>query len=149
MSLKTRVNEDMKSAMRSRETVRLAAIRLLMAAIKQREVDDRIELDDTSLVAVIDKMIKQRRDSITQYEAARRTDLAEVEKQEIAVLSDYMPEAASTEEIGTVIAQAISRVNAKDLQDTGKVMAEVKPRLAGRADMAEVSALVKTRLAGG
>lgn len=146
--LKARITEDMKTAMRNRETARLGAIRLLLAAIKQREVDERIELDDAGVVAVIDKMIKQRRDSIAQYQSANRLDLADAEKAEIAVLSDYMPQAASAEEIATVIKAAIDNAGASGAQAMGKVMAEVKAKLAGRADMSAVSAQVKAALSG-
>ncbi|MEY3201099.1 MAG: hypothetical protein RIR70_649 [Pseudomonadota bacterium] len=148
MSLKTQINEDMKSAMRNRDTAKLATIRLLMAAIKQREVDERIELDDSAVIGVIDKMIKQRRDSISQYEAAKRQDLADAEKQEIEVLTGYMPQAASPDEIAAVIKAAIEASGAQGPQAMGKVMAEVKAKLAGRADMTAVSAQVKAALAG-
>ncbi|MBA3904113.1 MAG: glutamyl-tRNA amidotransferase [Rhodocyclaceae bacterium] len=147
MSLKAQITEDMKAAMRARESARLAAIRLLLAAIKQREVDERIELDDAAVLAVIDKMLKQRRDSITQYEAAGRTDLADAEKFEVAVLTGYMPQALSQAEIEAAVAEAIVASNAKGMQDMGKVMADLKPKLAGRADMGRVSGLVKAALA--
>jgi len=147
--LKHRVTEDMKNAMRARETARLSAIRLLLAAIKQREVDERKDLTDADVVAVIDKMLKQRRDSISQYEAAGRQDLADAEKFEVTVLEAYMPEGASADEIAATIAAAVAQSGAAGLQDMGKVMAIVKPLLAGRADMAAVSQLVKGRLAGG
>lgn len=149
MSLKLQITEDMKTAMRSRDTARLAAIRLLMAAIKQREVDERIELDDAAVISVIDKMIKQRRDSISQFEAANRQDLAEVEKQEISVLGAYMPQAASADEIAAAIKAAIESSGAQGPQGMGKVMAEVKAKLAGRADMTAVSAQVKSALTAG
>jgi uncharacterized protein YqeY len=147
MSLKTQINEDMKTALRARETARLGAIRLLLAAIKQREVDERIELDDAAVLAVIDKMLKQRRDSIAQFEAAGRTDLADAEKFEVAVLTGYMPQALSPAEIGAAVAEAVAASNAKGMQDMGKVMALLKPKLAGRADMGLVSGLVKAALA--
>jgi uncharacterized protein YqeY len=147
MALKAQITEDMKTAMRAREPVRLAAIRLLLAAIKQREVDERIELDDAGVLAVIDKMLKQRRDSISQYEAAGRTDLADVEKFEVAVLTGYMPQALSQAEIEAAVAAAVAASGAKGMQDMGKVMAELRPKLAGRADMGQVSALVKAALA--
>jgi uncharacterized protein YqeY len=147
MSLKARINEDMKTAMKARETARLGAIRLLLAAIKQREVDDRIELDDAGVLAVIDKMLKQRRDSIAQYEKAGRQDLADAEKFEVEVLTGYMPQALSPEEIQAAVAEAIAASGATSPQDMGKVMAALKPKLAGRADMSRVSGLVKAALA--
>jgi uncharacterized protein YqeY len=147
MSLKIRINDDMKVAMRARDTARLGAIRLLMAAMKQREVDERIQLDDAAIVAIIDKMLKQRRDSIEQYERAGRQDLVDAEKFEVAVLSAYMPKALSNDEIVAAVVSAISASGAAGPQDMGKVMALLKPQLAGRADMGEVSKLVKTKLA--
>jgi uncharacterized protein len=147
MSLKIRINEDMKAAMKARETARLAAIRLLMAAMKQKEVDERIELDDAGVVAVIEKMLKQRKDSITQYEAAKRQDLADVEKFEVEVLTAYMPQAMSAAEVEAIVARALADSGAKGPADMGRVMALVKPQIAGRADMGDVSKLVKTRLA--
>jgi len=147
MSLKTRINEDMKAAMKARETARLAAIRLLMAAMKQKEVDERIELDDAGVIGVIEKMLKQRKDSIAQYEAAKRQDLADVEKFEVEVLTAYMPQAMSAAEVEAIVARAVADSGAKGPADMGKVMALVKPQIAGRADMGEVSKLVKTRLA--
>ena len=149
MSLKVRITDDMKTAMKARESARLAAIRLLMAAMKQREVDERIELDDAGIVAVIEKMLKQRKDSITQYEAAKRQDLADAEKFEVAVLSAYMPQALSAAEVAAIVAAAIAEAGAKGPADMGKVIALVKPRVAGRADMGEVSKLVKASLSGG
>ena len=149
MTLKARINEDMKAAMRARETARLSAIRLLLAAIKQREVDERIELDDAGIVAVIDKMLKQRRDSIAQYEAAGRTDLVNAEKFEVDVLTAYMPQALTPAEIEAAVREAIAAAGAKGPQDMGKVMGQLKPRLAGRADMGQVSALVKAALSQG
>lgn len=148
MGLKERINEDMKSALRARETARLSALRLLLAAIKQREVDERVALGDSEVVAVIDKMLKQRRDSIAQYEAAGRQDLADAEKLEISVLQTYMPQALGQGEIEAAVANAIAQSGASGPQDMGKVMAALKPILAGRADMAKVSALVKAKLAG-
>lgn len=148
MSLKARIQDDMKSAMKARETERLAAIRLLMAAIKQKEVDERIELDDTAITAVVDKMLKQRRDSISQYEAAQRQDLADKEKAEMAVLMAYLPQQLSDAEIDTMIEGAILSSGAAGMQDMGKVMALLKPHMAGRADMAAVSARIKAKLAG-
>lgn len=147
MNLKSRINEDMKTAMKARETARLGAIRLLLAAVKQKEVDERIELDDAAVLSVIDKMLKQRRDSITQYEQAGRRDLADAEKFEVAVLTAYMPQALSEDEIQAAVAGAVAASGAAGMQDMGKVMAVLKPKLAGRADMAQVSARVKSALA--
>jgi len=149
MTLKARITEDMKAAMRAREAARLSAIRLLRAAIKQREVDERVELDDAAVLAVIDKMLKQRRDSIQQYEAAGRQDLADVEKFEVQVLTAYMPQALSEVEIEAAVAAAVASSGAKGMADMGKVMALLKPQLAGRADMGQVSARVKAALARG
>ena len=149
MGLKEKVTEDMKAAMRARDAQRLGAIRLLTAAIKQREVDERIELDDAQVQAIIDKMIKQRRDSITQFEAGGRQDLADAEKLELAVLAEYMPAALSDTEIQAEIAAAVAATSAAGPQDMGRVMAVLKPRLAGRADMTAVSGLVKSALAKG
>lgn len=146
MSLKQRITEDMKTAMRSGNTKQRDTIRLLQAAIKQREVDERITLDDAAIIAVIEKMLKQRKDSITQYEAAQRLDLADIEKDEVAVLSAYMPQALTDSEIDAAIAEAVSETGAKGMQDMGKVMAILKPKLAGRADMAKVSALIKAKI---
>ena len=146
MSLKIRINEDMKTALRARDSRRLSAIRLLMAAIKQREVDERIELDDAGIVAVIEKMLKQRHDSIQQYEAAKRQDLADVEKFEVEVLTGYMPAALSPAEIDAAVAEAVAASGARGAQDMGKVMGLLKPKLAGRADMGQVSARVKAAL---
>ena len=146
MTLKERINEDMKAAMRAREAAKLAAIRLLLAAIKQREVDERIVLDDAAVVAVIDKMLKQRRDSITQYEAAGRMDLADAEKFEVQVLTAYMPVGLSDEEIAAEVAAAVAAAGAVGPGDMGKVMGVLKPKLAGRADMTSVSKLVKAAL---
>ncbi|RQW28058.1 GatB/YqeY domain-containing protein [Rhodobacteraceae bacterium CH30] len=147
MSLKSRITDDMKTAMKARDAVRLSAIRLLMAAIKQKEVDERIELDDAAIVAVVDKMLKQRRDSVTQYEAGGRQDLAEQEKAEMVVLADYLPQQLSVAEINALIEAAVQSSGAAGMQDMGKVMALLRPQLAGRADMAAVSALIKARLA--
>jgi len=146
MSLKQRITEDMKAAMRSCDTKQRDTIRLLQAAIKQREVDERIVLDDAAVIAVIEKMLKQRRDSIAQYEAAQRTDLADIEKDEVSILSTYMPQALNDSEIDILIADAISAAGAKGMQDMGKVMALLKPKLAGRADMARVSILIKEKI---
>lgn len=146
MSLKARINEDMKSAMKAREAERLAAIRLLLAALKQKEVDERVELDDAGVIAVIDKMLKQRRDSVAQYEAVKRQDLADKEKAEMDVLQAYMPQPLSEDEIRAVIAAAIAQLSAAGMQDMGKVMGAVRPQLSGRADMGQVSALIKAAL---
>ncbi len=146
MSLKARITDDMKSAMKAKETARLGAIRLLLAAIKQKEVDERIELDDAQVIAVIEKMLKQRKDSITQYEAAQRQDLADAEKFEVGVLSAYMPQAMSADEVAAIVAKAVADSGAKGPADMGKVIGLVKPQLAGRADMGEVSKLVKAKL---
>ena len=146
MSLKVRINDDMKAAMRARETERLGTIRLLLAAIKQREVDDRVELDDAGVTAVVDKMIKQRKDSIAQFESAGRTDLVEKEQAELTVLGAYMPEQLSVAEIAAEVQAAVAQVGAAGPQDMGKVMGALKPKLAGRADMTAVSAQVKAAL---
>jgi hypothetical protein len=148
VTLKTRINEDMKTAMKARDTARLGAIRLLMAAMKQKEVDERIELDDAGVVAVIEKMLKQRKDSITQYEAAKRQDLADAEKFEVEVLMAYMPAGLSADEVAAIVAAAVAESGAKGPADMGKVIALVKPKVAGRADMGEVSKLVKAKLSG-
>jgi len=148
MPLRDQVNEDMKAAMKAREAEKLAAIRLLLAALKQREVDERITLDDAAVVAVVEKMIKQRKDSISQYEKAARQDLADKEKYEISVIEKYLPQQLSQAEIDAIIAEAIASTGAKGAADMGKVMGVVKPRLAGRADMGKVSGLVKAKLAG-
>jgi hypothetical protein len=148
MSLKNRVVEDMKSALRAREADRLKAIRMLLAAIKQREVDERVEMSDRDVLAVIDKMIKQRRESITQFESAGRQDLADGEKAEVAVLQKYMPQALSQGDIDALVTAAISSVGATGVKDMGAVMAWIRPKLAGRADVGAVSQLVKARLSG-
>jgi uncharacterized protein YqeY len=147
MSLKAQITEDMKAAMRAKDAARLSAIRLLLAAMKQREVDERIELSDADILAIIEKMLKQRRDSVTQYEAGGRQDLADVEKFEIGVLTGYMPQQLTEAEIAAEVAAAVATTGAKAMQDMGKVMAVLKPKLAGRADMAKVSSLVKAKLA--
>ena len=146
MSLKAQITEDMKAAMRARDAARLSAIRLLLAAMKQREVDERIELSDADILAIIEKMLKQRRDSVTQYEAGGRQDLADVEKFEIGVLTGYMPQQLTEAEIAAEVTAAVASSGAKAMQDMGRVMALLKPKLAGRADMAKVSSLVKARL---
>lgn len=146
MSLKDRIGEDMKAALRARATDRLSAIRLLLAAIKQREIDERLVLDDNGVISVVDKLIKQRRDSIDQYVAAGRQDLADRERFEIDVLSAYLPQPLSAEEIAALVRQAIAETGAGTARDMGKVMNWLKPRLAGRADMTAVSAQVKAAL---
>jgi len=148
MSLKAKITEDMKSAMRAKEAARLSTVRMLLAAIKQREVDERIELTDADVLAIVDKMIKQRRDSISQFEAGKREDLAAAERAEVAILGAYLPQQMSESEIGAVIAEAIAATGAAGPAGIGKVMAAVKPKLAGRADMAVVATLVKAKLAG-
>ncbi|OHX12911.1 GatB/YqeY domain-containing protein [Chromobacterium sphagni] len=146
MSLKVRITDDMKSAMKAKETGKLGAIRLLLAAVKQREVDERIELDDAGIIAVIDKMIKQRRDSIAQYQTAQRQDLVDKEQAEMDVLMAYMPQQLSQSEIKALIVKAVAETGAAGMQDMGKVMGALRPQLAGRADMAQVSALIKATL---
>ncbi len=146
MSLKQQITEDMKAAMRAKDTARLGAIRLLLAAMKQREVDERIELSDADVIAIIEKMVKQRRDSISQFEAAKRQELADAEKFEISVLQTYMPQQMTENEVAAAVAEAIASSGAKSPQEMGKVIALLKPKLAGRADMGKVSALVKARL---
>jgi len=148
MTLKARITEDMKDAMRDKDAPRLSTIRMLLAAVKQREVDERRELADADVLAVIDRMIKQRRDSIAQFEAGHRADLAAVEQAELAVLSAYMPQPFTDAEIDALIADAIAATGIQGAAGMGKVMAVLKPRLAGRADLAAVSAKVKARLAG-
>ena len=136
----------MKTAMRAKDSARLGAIRLLQAAIKQREVDERIELDDTQVIAVIEKMLKQRRDSISQYEAADRQDLADVEKYEIKVLQDYLPQALTGDEVAAILDKVVVETGASGIKDMSKVMAAVRPLVAGRADMGKISGLIKARL---
>jgi len=148
MPLKQTITDHMKDAMRARDTARLSTIRLLLAAIKQREVDERKEMTDADVLAIIDKMIKQRRDSIAQFEAGNRKDLADAERAEVAVLAAYQPAALSDAEIDAAIAAAIAKTGASGPAGMGKVMAELKPQLAGRADMAAVSARAKAKLAG-
>jgi uncharacterized protein YqeY len=148
MSLKARVTDDMKTAMRAKDTARLGTIRLLLAAIKQKEVDERIELDDAMVSAIVEKLIKQRKDSISQFQAAGRDDLVAVEQAELVVLQAYLPEQLSATEVEAAVVAAIAESGAASAKDMGKVMGLVKPRLAGRADMGQVSALIKARLAG-
>lgn len=146
MSLKEKITDDMKAAMRAKETVKLGTIRLLTAAMKQKEVDERVELDDGMVLAIIEKMLKQRKDSITQFEAGGRQDLADIEKAELAVLSVYMPAAMSDEEVQAAVAAAVVETGAAGPQDMRKVIDVLKAKLAGRADMGKVSGLVKAAL---
>jgi uncharacterized protein YqeY len=148
MSLKAQITEDMKAAMRAKETARLGTIRLLLSAMKQREVDERIELSDADVMGIIEKMIKQRRESIVQYEKGGRADLADAEKFEVGVLSGYLPQQMTEAEVASEVDAAMAATGAKAMPDMGKVMAILKPRLAGRADLAKVSALVKSKLSG-
>lgn len=147
MSLKAQISEDMKVAMRAKDSQRLGTIRLLQAAIKQREVDERIELDDSSVIAVIEKMLKQRRDSIAAYESANRNDLADVEKFEVTVLQTYLPQQLTEDEIKVILEKVVVDTAAAGIKDMSKVMAAIKPLVAGRADMGKISGLIKTRLA--
>ena len=147
MTLKDRINEDMKAAMRARQAERLSAIRMLMAAIKQREVDERIVADDALIVSLTDKLIKQRKDSLGQFEQAGRQDLADKERAEIDVLAVYLPQQADAAEVAAAIESALTQTGAAGPQDMGKVMGVLKPLLAGRADLSAVSGLVKARLA--
>jgi uncharacterized protein len=146
MSLKDQITEDMKNAMRAKDTARLGTIRLLLAAMKQKEVDERVELDDGAVVAIIEKLIKQRKDSISQFQAANREDLVAIENAELIVLQTYMPEQMSEAEVAAVVAKAVAEVGATGPQDMGKVMGLVKSQLAGKADMGVVSAQVKAAL---
>lgn len=148
MSLKDRIQEDVKAAMRARDVRRLAALRLLAAALKQKEVDERVALDDAAVIAVIERMIRQRRESVAQFEKGGRTDLAEQEKYEIEVLAAYLPQPLAEAEIEAAVAAAIAESGAGSVKDMGKVMGLLKSRLAGRADMAKVSALVRSKLGG-
>ncbi len=148
MSLKEQISNDMKAAMRAKEAGKLATIRLLLAEIKRKEVDEQIEVNDQQTIAIVEKMIKQRKDSITQFEAGNRPDLAEIEKAELDVLVAYMPAGLSDEEIAAEVAAAVTASGAAGPQDMGKVMGIVKPKLAGRADMTVVSNLVKKALSG-
>lgn len=146
--LKDRIKEEMKTAMKGGNKAKLAVIRLIMAAIKQREVDERIELDDQQIISVLDKMLKQRRESIRQYENANRNDLAEVEQEEILVIQEFLPQPLTESEIDALILTAISETGAQTIKDMGKVMNELKAKMQGRADMSEVSAKIKSNLAG-
>ncbi len=147
MTLKANISEDMKTAMRAKDSARLGTIRLLQSAIKQREVDERIELQDADVIAVIEKMLKQRRDSIAAFESANRTDLADIEKYEVTVLQTYMPKQLSDDELNQIITQVIADSGATGAKDMGKVVGLVKPLVAGVADMGKVSGLIKSRLA--
>ncbi len=145
-ALKTQLQDDMKSSMKARDKRRLGVIRLMLAAIKQIEVDERIDLDDARIIQTLDKMMKQRRESITQFEKASRDDLIQIEVAELELIQTYLPEALSDSEIQQLIEQSIVANNAQSIRDMGKVMAELKPKLLGRADMSKVSQLIKTRL---
>ena len=148
MSLKAQITEDMKTAMRAKDSVRLGTIRLLQAAMKQKEVDERVELDDAMVIAIIDKLIKQRKDSVTAFVSAQRQDLADVESTEIKVLEVYLPQRLTADEITTAVKAIVAEVGATGAGDMGKVMGAVKAQLAGKADMGLVSAAVKAALAG-
>ncbi len=148
MDLKARITEEMKAAMRARDRQRLSAIRLVLAGIKQKEVDERKALTDQDVISVVQKMIKQRRESITQYEKAARADLAEVEKFELSVLQSYMPQPLSESEVEAAVAAALTESDAQSVRDMGQVMGVLQNKLAGRADMSVVSAIVKARLSG-
>jgi len=147
MTLKAQISEDMKNAMRAKEAERLGTIRLLQAAIKQREVDERVELADADVVSVVEKMLKQRKDSIAAYEKANREDLAAVEKAEVAILQAYLPEQLSDEEVQALLDKAIADTGANSMKDMGKVMGIIKPQVAGKADMGKISGLIKAKLA--
>ena len=148
MPLREQLNEDIKTAMKAREAEKLAALRLLLSEVKRKEVDERITLDDTGVIGVVEKMLKQRKDSIAQFEKAARHDLADKEKFEVGILEAYLPQQLSAAEVDAIIAEAVASTGAKSAADMGKVMGVVKPKLAGRADMGKVSGLVKARLAG-
>ena len=146
MSLKAQITEDMKTAMRAKDSVRLGAIRLLQAAIKQREVDERIELNDSDVIAAIEKMLKQRRDSIAAFESANRQDLADIEKFEVTVLQTYLPQQLTEDEIKAILETVVTETSAAGIKDMSKVMTAIKPLVAGKADMGKISGLIKTRL---
>jgi uncharacterized protein YqeY len=148
MNLKNKITDDMKAAMRAKETARLGTVRLLLAAMKQKEVDERIELQDSDVLQIIEKMVKQRRESIAQFEKAARQDLADVEKAEITVLQAYLPQQLSDAEVAEAVAAAIQETGAAGPKDMGKVMGLLKSKLAGRTDMGKLSGLVKSKLAG-
>jgi uncharacterized protein YqeY len=147
MTLKAQISEDMKSAMRAKDSTRLGTIRLLQAAMKQREVDERIELSDIDVISIIEKMLKQRRDSIAAYESAKRVDLADVEKAEVLVLQAYLPKQLTEEEVAALLEKVVADTAAASMKDMGKVMAAIKPLVAGKADMGKISGLIKARLA--
>lgn len=147
MSLKARITEDMKSAMRAGEKDRLGVIRLILAALKQREVDERIELDDDQVLAILEKMLKQRRDSIEQFTAASREDLAAIERAEVEVIQTYLPTPLSSEELDAIVSKAIADSGATSAREMGKVIGLVKPQVTGRADMGQISELIKAKLA--
>ena len=148
MSLKDKITEDMKAAMRAKEAARLSTVRLLLAAMKQKEVDERVVLQDADVLSIIEKMLKQRRESIAQFEKAGRQDLADGEKAEIAILAAYLPQQMSEAEVAEAVAAAIRETGAAGPKDMGKVMGLLKPKLAGRTDMGKLSGLVKAKLAG-
>lgn len=146
MSLKAQISEDMKNAMRAKDSARLGAIRLLQSAIKQREVDERIELSDQDVISVIEKMLKQRRDSIAAYESANRQDLADVEKFEVSVLQQYLPQAFTDDEVAALLDKVVAETGASGVKDMSKVMSAIRPLVVGRADMGKISGLIKARL---
>jgi hypothetical protein len=146
MSIKDRIQQDMKDAMRAKDKARLGTIRLILAAIKQREVDERIELDDEQVIVVLDKMAKQRRESISQFEQASRDDLIAQENFELGIIQPYLPEALGEDELNALIEAAMAATGASSIKDMGKVMGQLKPKIQGRADMGAVSALIKSRL---
>ena len=146
MSLKDRINQDVKDAMRARDKPRLGTLRLITAAIKQREVDERIELDDTQVTMVLDKMVKQRRESIVQFEKAGRDDLITIENNELEIITPYLPEQLGEDEINALIDAALEQTGASSIKDMGKVMGQLKPKLQGKADMGAVSAMIKAKL---
>lgn len=146
MTLKERITEDMKSAMRAKDKDRLKTIRLILAAVKQQEVDNQSEVDDTAILAILDKLVKQRRESIKQYDDAGRDDLSIIEQEEVKVIQDYLPEQFSQSEIDALVKEAVSATGAESMRDMGKVMAYIKPKAQGRADMGAISALIKSNL---
>jgi len=146
MSLKNQITEDMKTAMRAKETARLGAVRLLLSAMKQREVDERIELTDADIISIIEKMLKQRRDSIAAYESAKRDDLADIEKFEVTVLQTYLPQQLTEDEVKVILEKVVADTGAAGMKDMGAVMAAIKPLVAGKADMGKISGLIKARL---
>jgi len=144
--LRTRLQDDIKTAMKSGEKARLGTLRLISAAVKQKEVDERIELDDDAMLLILDKLMKQRRESITQYKAAGREDLSAVEEAEAAIIQEYLPAALSDDEVGSIIAKAVNDSGASSIKDMGKVMGLVKPQVQGRADMGKISGIIKAKL---